>query len=413
MKRLFSLWLLCVSIGSLLPRIAGATTPPTTVSPYERVIRALPGKDAGIVDYYDATVAFLEKVCEDYRRIRAAELSLQLDIAYQEAYGNVQSVMPVLKPINRELLEKRITNPAEINDHKRQVELVESEVRNMVELAIRLLLEIEEKQAEPPPPVPIEIVHTAAMEGGAEEVVSGEEVVESTSIDLLAVKAKENENERAIDITAEMRAALSVPENLERTQLKGTRLTAKDLREQNFRISKDQYEFGRKVHSTGGRPMEWMFVDTWYTIGPFPNPQRVNIHTKFPPETMVNLGAAYPGKNGREVRWEFLQSGIAKTPPRHAEPYAIYYAYTELWFDEDVDLWIAVGSDDKSNLWINNLPVWISGEEEKKWRINEGFRKVYFKKGINRVLYRVENGPLGVYFSLGIQVLSKSTASEE
>jgi hypothetical protein len=64
--------------------------------------------------------------------------------------------------------------------------------------------------------------------------------------------------------------------------------------------------------------LEWMFVDTWYTIGPFPNPPRVNINTK--------------------------------------------------------------------------------------WRINEGVRKVYFKKGINRILYRVENGPLGVYLSLGVQM---------
>src|SRR5690606_28398403 len=99
-----------------------------------------------------------------------------------------------------------------------------------------------------------------------------------------------------------------------------------------------------------------------------------------------------------------------KTPPHHNEMYGIYYAYTELWFDEDVDLWIAVGSDDKANIWINDLPVWISGEKEKKWRINEGFRKVYFKKGVNRVLYRVENGWGGVYFSLAVQVLPEFTA---
>jgi hypothetical protein len=245
MKRSSFLFSLCLFVLPLVPRAFGATPPPTTVSPYERVAAALPGQEATIVDYYDETVAFLEKVCEDYRRIRAAELSRRLDIAYQDAYENVQSVMPVLKPINRELLEKRITNPAEIDAHKRQIERVESEVGNMVELAIRLLTEIEEKQTVPPPPVAVVIVNNAALEGGTEVAVEAAEAVDSTSIDLLAVKAKENEAERAIDISAEMRAALSVPEHLERTQLKGTRLTAKDLKDQKFRIAPDQYEFGR------------------------------------------------------------------------------------------------------------------------------------------------------------------------
>src|SRR5690606_6939264 len=54
-----------------------------------------------------------------------------------------QSVMPVLKPIDREVLRKRIIDPADIQAHKRAVETVESEIANMVALTARLLAEIE------------------------------------------------------------------------------------------------------------------------------------------------------------------------------------------------------------------------------------------------------------------------------
>jgi len=46
------------------------------------------------------------------------------------------------------------------------------------------------------------------------------------------------------------------------------------------------------------------------------------------------------------------------------------------------------------------LPVWHSSNEHKNWYPAEGFRKVYFKQGRNKVLLRLENGHLGLDFSL-------------
>ncbi len=162
---------------------------------------------------------------------------------------------------------------------------------------------------------------------------------------------------------------------------------------------------GRRVRATGdGSGSEWMFVDTWYVIGPFPNPQRRNIDTKFPPEGMVDLDAVYPGKDGRQLRWRFVQVNQAAIHPPDEQEYAIYYAYTTLWFDEERDLWIAVGSDDFSKLWVNDLPVWASGLVQKTWKPNEGYRKVHFKRGLNRVLYRVENGQHACIYSLMLRM---------
>ena len=161
--------------------------------------------------------------------------------------------------------------------------------------------------------------------------------------------------------------------------------------------------FGRKIKA-GDTPAEWMFVNSWHTIGPFANPQRQNIHRKFPPETVIDLDARYLGKGGKEVRWKFIESAKEMMTPADPEEYAIYYAYTELHCDRAMDLWVAVGSDDKANVWLNGMPIWISSDKLKGWKVNEGFRKVSFRKGVNSVLYRVENGWHDVGFSFGIRV---------
>ncbi len=396
----FSQWVSLVAIFSMAASAKGQETSlPADLSPAE-LQAILLNEDATIVDCYDAAVAYLEKVCEDYRRIRAAELAKKRDIAYQEAYANVQSVMPVLQPIDRKILLKRITDPEEITAHKQAVEKVEAEVSNMVELALRLLEEIQEQQE--PPPVEVEVVETMEHAAGNDSLVE-----ETTTQQVeLEVKARENADQRAVDVSQEMRAVMSAPITQSREALQGAKLDAQQM--QNLRINLDEVGYSRTVTTYGGEEMQWMFVDTWYTIGPFPNPSRININTKFPPETVVNLSATYPGKGGRMVGWEFLQ-GVDRLDrpmmsPHHAEDYAIYYAYTELWFEEDADLWIAIGSDDKANVWVNDLPVWISGDQLKVWRVDEGFRKVFFKKGLNRILYRVENGWHTMGFSLGIQV---------
>ncbi|HEY9248477.1 MAG TPA: hypothetical protein VIO38_05075, partial [Rariglobus sp.] len=164
---------------------------------------------------------------------------------------------------------------------------------------------------------------------------------------------------------------------------------------------------GRKVHGAGyGIGSKWMYVDTWYVIGPFPNPQRRNIDTRFPPESVVDLDARYPSEFGEPLHWQFVQNKQAGVRPPRERSYAIYYAYTTLWFDEERDQWVAVGSDDYSKVWINDLLVWASGPQQKTWRANEGYRKVHFKKGLNRILMRVENGQASCIFSFMLNMNS-------
>ncbi len=181
---------------------------------------------------------------------------------------------------------------------------------------------------------------------------------------------------------------------------------------------------GRRI-AAQGPSSNWFYVDSWYILGPFDNQGRKNIETKFPPETVIDLNATYPGKGGVPIRWEFYQSGTPFVYPRmdafnaatrdpslspdadapRSQQYIIYYAYSEVWFEKACDLWVAIGSDDFSKAWVEDQLVWESGKQLKPWRMNEGVRKVHFKEGVNRILFRVENGRGPTRFSMVVSLV--------
>jgi hypothetical protein len=159
---------------------------------------------------------------------------------------------------------------------------------------------------------------------------------------------------------------------------------------------------GRRVGSGGLGGAEWMAVDTWYLIGPFANPGRANRNLRFPPEEQVDLDAVYPGQNGKPLRWQFIQTTKAGFWPEQQVADAVFYAYTELWFEEAQDLWITMGCDDNATIWLEGQLIYTSADQYKAWSFSEAMRRVHFKKGLNRVLYRIENGPRVVAFSMAV-----------
>jgi hypothetical protein len=187
-------------------------------------------------------------------------------------------------------------------------------------------------------------------------------------------------------------------------------------------LQKDLVAVPGRVIGTHTVPGRWMFVDSWYLLGPFDNGGRANIEKQFPPETIVDLNATYVGKRGQAIHWDFHQSAQPRIVPPfdgfnplpsgdsgstdsfrvRGLDYVIYYAYSELRAEEDCEVWVAVGSDDFSKLWIEDQLVWASGTKLKSWRVDEGYRKVRLKKGVNRILFRVENGHSRTEFSLTV-----------
>ncbi|WP_269525998.1 hypothetical protein [Coraliomargarita parva] len=147
----------------------------------------------------------------------------------------------------------------------------------------------------------------------------------------------------------------------------------------------------------------WIFIDTWYIIGPWNLPSHNSFETIFPPETDIDLDATYEGKTIRgkalELEWHFVQSEGLRIKPPDETSGSVYYAYTEVFCESELDAIVAVASDDRSKFWINDMVVFedagLSG-----WELDEGFRRVLLKKGYNKMLVRLENGPAVTNFSV-------------
>lgn len=157
--------------------------------------------------------------------------------------------------------------------------------------------------------------------------------------------------------------------------------------------------YSRKLAASGEKA-EGVVLNAWYFIGPFPNPGRANIHTRFPPEISIDLDALYIGDSNRLLHWQHIQFDHLPIIPPDFTDYAIYYAYTEVFSEHAQDLWLAIGSDDQSKLWVNDMLVWQSTDHERVWSLAQGHRKVHLKKGHNKFLFRLENGIERAAFSV-------------
>jgi hypothetical protein len=316
---------------------------------------------------------------------------LKVNISVEEKIKLVEQLLKELEEIQQEILE--------------QEALVEIEPETLEDIVAKEVFD-----------------ETAEQEQLAEELMEQltyeeKRELENAHEEALAELAKEDEKERMKDLTALMK---QTPVEMAKAQEQNEQEeTKEEQQEGETEQPPEKLEVGatppvtlspdtpgilaRKI-ADDGVPTEWMYVDSWYTIGPFSNESRRNLNTKFPPETVVDLDAQYTGKGNRPIKWTFVQGRDMCVIPADDVEYAIYYAYTEIHSDRPRDVWIAVGSDDKANVWINDMPVWISGDKLKGWRPNEGYRKVHLREGVNKVLYRVENGWRGTAFSMAIHV---------
>jgi len=361
-----------------------------------------------LADLFKQAQAAEVAVAETFRQVRAAELASIRKIPLSEALEMTKIATPDRPVLNTAILRQDIASVKGVREQEKAIGAASDQMASMVALAQRM--------------------RELAAESGANLSVAQIQS-QSARNERMEHLATEDAGARAKDLSGEMAAAdgppgvhgpvggdgasgsgAGVPAVVEGYGEKGARVTTPGVTEIAVKNYKPLH--GRTVRQgmvtvEKGRNPQWLYVDTWHLIGPWPNAGRKNLNTKFPPETVVNLDAVYQGARKNEVpipvRWQFFQmpskvTGKERTPavpmilPPGMGDYEIYYGYTELWFDEEADLWVAIGSDDQSKVWINDLLIWKSGDAHKSWVANEGLRKVHFRKGINRVLYRLENG---------------------
>lgn len=351
---------------------------------------------------YEGARTLEDEIAESFKEVRAMDLAMVRDMKLEDARGDIDVVRPVRPDLDAELLRTAVRTDDRFEAHKEELQVALRETASMVNLAHRML--------------EMSTQSVAKMKFGSD--LEGAEPLETPDFQLIIRElAMEDVSGRFSDMAA-MMLALEQQEGAgprrtvdfeDLTELLGqgpTPLFGEDGAEQGDlpQLAPDVAAVGARKISPGGRPGRWMFIDTWYTLGPFPNPNRVNIDREFPPDSLIDLDATYIGKGGRTIRWQFVQSEKPEIKPPNAQPYGIWYAYTEFYCDEPRDLLIALGTDDRGTLKINGVPVWISSKRLKGWDIDEVWRRVHFRKGVNRILYRVENGWQYIGFSLVLRL---------
>jgi hypothetical protein len=153
-----------------------------------------------------------------------------------------------------------------------------------------------------------------------------------------------------------------------------------------------------------GDRSRWVYLDSWYTIGPFPNPERREHDTRFPPEENVDLDAIYVASDGLPVEWTYVRATSPRVAPPTMDEYTVHYAYTEIRSDRPREVWLALGSDDSVRAWLNGERVWESDVHLKEWHLADGFRRVELRPGYNTLLLRLENAWGPGFFSASIRL---------
>ena len=366
-----------------------------------------------LVEAYETAKQLEAKITESYREIKSAESAMVRKMSYQAASKLTDVAKVVRDEVDAELLRSEARDRETFDRQKAESTKAIAEADSMVETS-KMLMTAAIEIAGPESPE-----HSAQQE--KDDRLKRMYELAGMSAEMTAAAA-ESEEEKAKDLSQLMaQASLGGPspeaeggkEKDEEPKPLSGRPMVTGLKsplpgilgefstKTPENVPGNIIKFAARADAAAdGIPTKWMYVNSWYVIGPFPNPDRVNIRRRFAPETVVDLDATYLGKDNRVVKWQFDQALSSVTRPENrayvvpstSEQYGIWYAYTEVFVDQDCDVWIAVGSDDRSDLWINDLHVWGSSNALKIWSINEGFRKVRLNRGRNRFLARVENG---------------------
>ena len=178
------------------------------------------------------------------------------------------------------------------------------------------------------------------------------------------------------------------------------------------------------AHVTGGGKQEWLYVDNWRVIGPyplgapatqattlphqFPLPQAVySPYKEFIPRPKVDPKAKEPPPPPpTEMKWQpgpaDISTGMVRPPQWYYNSYSWYgacpcgtkntswFAATDVHSSSDCEMWVAAGADDDAMIWINNrlVAAWPAPNERCDLESPIMFR-TKFRKGRNAVLVRM------------------------
>jgi hypothetical protein len=358
---------------------------------------------ADMPDLYEMGKETEDSLARKLKEIRAMDLAMVRDMPLEDARKNIDLVRPERPEVDAQLLRRQTPNEQRFEAKKEEIRKVQRETGSMVKVAYQMLetakqsaenLKFGQEDAQLAQEMEQEEEFALLIRDLAMEDISGDFADLSQAMQMMQQSAAAPRPQVDFkDLTTEEKL-----EEIKKLMLNSQGQTPggalPELVEEMVRVP------ARRITVDSGRGARFIYLDRWWSIGPWANPGRRNIDRQYPPDTLVDLDATYKLSDGRTLKWKYVESDHPRMTPSDPTDYGIYYAYTEVYFEEATDMLLATGSDDRGILYINGIPVWISATRQKGWDIDEAWRKVHFKKGINRILFRVENGHYYVGFSL-------------
>ncbi len=351
-------------------------------------------------ELYDVARQLEQEIATDFAAMRAAELSAIQDTEFKEMFEAVSKNPPERKDFDFEAMGEQLETLGDVGEFREELAEVSQEVQNMKQNAQNM-----QGQA-----MGFQRMGQQGQEGQQGKQAAQQQLAAQQAIG----KAAQMQTGKSVmlDMSAQMRMSYNMsggqsgdtlnPENKQSESI----LAAGKIKKKRIRVNTNKIKAeampGRKFTEASSRK-GYLYVDTWYIIGPWKvafTPQRhVDWKKIHPPEYEIDLAKTYKGKKGKELKWQFTQSNTLRTTPPDEQRDSTYYAYTEVHFEKAQDMLLAIASDDAAKVWVNDILVW-QDNGLSAWSLDEGFRKVAFKKGFNKILIRIANGPVVCQYSL-------------
>lgn len=173
----------------------------------------------------------------------------------------------------------------------------------------------------------------------------------------------------------------------------------------NVRDEDQARKIAAALENAGGKAdlvAQFGIVTEWTLAGPFDGPQASGFRTPYPPETGVDLGAAYRGKGDVEVKWKPYtvpvdpknydldkvgEVDLTKAVGKIKD--AVTYAYTVVESDKEQAVEIRYGCINASKLFVNGKQVFAREEYHHGEAFDQYIAKVTLKPGTNDLLVKV------------------------
>lgn len=157
-------------------------------------------------------------------------------------------------------------------------------------------------------------------------------------------------------------------------------------------------EIAKQLSDTLGQkvdlPRHFGFLTNWQVIGPFDNTGREGFSAVYPPEEVVDLKAAYPGKDGVEVKWQPTESDDPYGKVDLNKPFGKLkevtgYAYTEFLAAELRPAELRLGGKNAWKVWLNGELLFSRDEYHRGQRIDQYRMPAELKQGRNTILVKL------------------------